>query len=153
MAVFYDKKTAQLRLENYCAYQERSQQEVRDKLNKMGILREEVEDIIAYLIAENFLNEERFAIAFAGGKFRIKQWGKLKIKSALKMKNTSDYCIKKALSLIENKEYLQTIQKIINKKRKEIIEKDPFLKNNKIANYLINKGFETELVWEMILAK
>ena len=72
-----DKKTAQLKLANFCAYQERSQQEVREKLVKMGILSDDLEDIIAFLISENFLNEERFAIAFAGGKFRIKHWGKL----------------------------------------------------------------------------
>ena len=72
-----DKKTAQLKLANFCAYQERSQQEVREKLVKMGISSDDLEDIIVFLISENFLNEERFAIAYAGGKFRVKHWGKL----------------------------------------------------------------------------
>lgn len=76
--IILDKKTAQLKLANFCAYQERSQQEVREKLLKMGISADDTEDVIAFLIAENFLNEERFAIAYAGGKFRVKHWGNSK---------------------------------------------------------------------------
>ena len=73
-----DKKTAHAKLEHYCAYQERSQQEVRDKLYNYGLHSAEVEDVICELIGANFLNEERFANAYALGKFRIKQWGEIK---------------------------------------------------------------------------
>ena len=84
----------------YCTYQERSQQEVRDKLYEWGLHRNEVELGIATLVSENYLNEQRFAIAYAGGKFRMKGWGRIKIKLALKQKKVSDYCIRKALDEI-----------------------------------------------------
>jgi regulatory protein len=150
MAKIYDKKSAKVKIEQYCAYQERSQQEVRDKLYEMGLHQKEVEELISELITSNFLNEERFAIAYAGGKFRMKQWGKIKIKQHLKLKKVSDYCIKKALSLISEPDYDKTIQVIIDKKSNEIKEKDPYILNHKIARHLASKGFEAELIWEKL---
>jgi regulatory protein len=147
-----DKKTAQLKLANFCAYQERSQQEVREKLVKMGILSDDLEDIIVFLISENFLNEERFAIAYAGGKFRVKHWGKLKIKNALRLKGTSEPCIRKALQLIDHETYTQVLKKEIKRKAKEIPERNVIKKTNKLAAYLIGKGFESELVWDLLRA-
>lgn len=147
-----DKKTAQLKLANFCAYQERSQQEVREKLVKMGILSDDLEDIIVFLISENFLNEERFAIAYAGGKFRVKHWGKLKIKNALRLKGTSEPCIRKALQLIDHETYTQVLKKEIKRKAKEISESNVIKKTNKLAAYLIGKGFESELVWDLLRA-
>lgn len=147
-----DKKTAQLKLANFCAYQERSQQEVREKLVKMGISSDDLEDIIVFLISENFLNEERFAIAYAGGKFRVKHWGKLKIKNALRLKGTSEPCIRKALQLIDQETYTQVLKKEIKRKAKEISESNVIKKTNKLAAYLIGKGFESELVWDLLRA-
>ena len=147
-----DKKTAQLKLANFCAYQERSQQEVREKLVKMGIASDDLEDIIVFLISENFLNEERFAIAYAGGKFRVKHWGKLKIKNALRLKGTSEPCIRKALQLIDQETYTQVLKKEIKRKSKEISESNVIKKTNKLAAYLIGKGFESELVWDLLRA-
>jgi regulatory protein len=147
-----DKKTAQLKLANFCAYQERSQQEVREKLVKMGIASDDLEDIIVFLISENFLNEERFAIAYAGGKFRVKHWGKLKIKNALSLKGTSEPCIRKALQLIDQETYTQVLKKEIKRKAKEISESNVIKKTNKLAAYLIGKGFESELVWDLLRA-
>lgn len=147
-----DKKTAQLKLANFCAYQERSQQEVREKLVKMGIASDDLEDIIVFLISENFLNEERFAIAYAGGKFRVKHWGKLKIKNALRLKGTSEPCIRKALQLIDHETYTQVLKKEIKRKAKEISESNVIKKTNKLAAYLIGKGFESELVWDLLRA-
>ncbi len=147
-----DKKTAQLKLANFCAYQERSQQEVREKLVKMGIASDDLEDIIVFLISENFLNEERFAIAYAGGKFRVKHWGKLKIKNALRLKGTSEPCIRKALQLIDQDTYTQVLKKEIKRKAKEISESNVIKKTNKLAAYLIGKGFESELVWDLLRA-
>src|ERR1700740_2175906 len=95
-----DKKVAMAKAEHYCAYQERSQQEVRDKLYEWGLWPEAVEHIISQLICDNFLNEERFAKAYALGKFRQKGWGKIKIKQGLKLKKVPEVLIKKALLTI-----------------------------------------------------
>jgi len=134
----------------YCAYQERSQQEVRDKLYSWGLHRRDVEQTIALLITENYLSEERFAIAYAGGKFRMKEWGRIKIKQALKLKKVSDYCIRKALGEIDSRAYSKTLAKLIEKKGKEVKEKNPLKKNYKVAQYAISRGFEPELVWEIL---
>ena len=134
----------------YCAYQERSQQEVRDKLDEWGLHRTDVEQGIAQLVSENYLNEQRFAIAYAGGKFRMKGWGKIKIKLALKQKKVSDYCIRKALEEISIKDYRNTLSKIILSKAKEVKEKNPLKKNYKVAQYAISRGFEPEMVWEVL---
>src|SRR5437016_5381296 len=94
----------------FCAYQERSQQEVRDKLYELGLHKKDVEPIISQLVIEGFINEERFAIAYAGGKFRIKQWGRIKIRLALQQKSVSEYCINKALKEINNRDYQKTLE-------------------------------------------
>src|SRR4051812_48736893 len=93
---------------HYCAYQERCHSEVRDKLYSFKLYKNEVEQLLTQLIEEDYLNEERFAIAYAGGHFRIKNWGKEKIKYALKQKRVSDYCIRKALASISNTDYNKT---------------------------------------------
>lgn len=134
----------------YCSYQERSQQELRDKLYAWGLHKKEVEQAISQMIEEGFMNEERFAIAFAGGKFRMKNWGRIKIKLALKQKKVSDYCIRKALNQIDEKDYLKTLLKIISSYSKKVSEKNPLKKNYKVAQHVIGKGFEPELVWEML---
>jgi regulatory protein len=134
----------------YCAFQERSQQEVRDKLYDLGLHQREVEQGIAQLIAEGFINEQRFAITFAGGKFRIKQWGKVKIRLALKAKKISDYCIRQALEEIPDKDYLKALEQIILKKSKAVTEKHPLKKKSLVANYAISRGFEPDLVWEAV---
>lgn len=146
----HDRKSAKVKIEQYCVYQERSQQEVRDKLYDLGLLQQEVEEIISELINDNFLNEERFAITFARGKFKLKHWGKIKIKQELKKKRVSEYCIKKALSLLDENDYEKSIIKLLEKKTKEIKETDPYKRNNKLARFLISKGFEPDLVWNSI---
>lgn len=134
----------------YCAYQERSQQELRDKLYELGLYKKDVEQTIALMVEEGFLNEERFAIAYAGGKFRIKEWGKVKIKLALKQKKVSDYCIKKALAQINDKDYEAVLKKIVLSQSKKITEKNPLKRNYKLAQYIIGRGFEPELVWQAL---
>ncbi|HNR19003.1 MAG TPA: regulatory protein RecX [Bacteroidia bacterium] len=134
----------------YCTYQERSQQELRDKLYELGLYKKDVEQVIAAMVEEGYLNEERFAIAYAGGKFRVKQWGKVKIKLALKQKRVSDYCVKKALAQIPDKDYEDALQKVIAAQSKKITEKNILKKNYKIAQYVIGKGFEPDLVWDVI---
>ena len=135
------------KLRKYCAYQERCQQEVRDKLYDEGLHKNDVEACIAQLIGENFVNEERFAIAYAGGKFRIKQWGKVKIRLALKAKKVSDYCINKAIKEISDKDYIKALHKNIDDYSKKVKEKDERKRKYKIAQHVISKGYEPDLVW------
>ena len=146
----YSAEIAWQKICKWCAFQERSQQEVRDKLYDYGLHSGELEPMISRLVTENFLNEERFAIAYAGGKFRQLGWGKVKIKGALKQKKVSDYCIRKALATISDKDYFAQLEKVIAKRNKEVKEKLPLKRNYKLAQYAISRGFEPELVWEII---
>ena len=139
------------KIKHYCAYQERSHAEVKEKLYGYGLYKNEVEPILSTLIEENYLNEERFAIAFAGGHFRTKQWGRVKIKYQLKLKQVSEYCIKKALKTIDEDDYQQTLEKLFNEKLKTLkSEKNIFIKKRKLQDYLLQKGFENELVRELL---
>lgn len=141
------------KLKHYCAYQERSHAEVKEKLYGYGLYKKEVEPIISTLIEENYLNEERFAIAFAGGHFRTKQWGRVKIKYHLKQKQISEYCIKKALKAIDEGDYRKTLEKLFGEKLKTLkSEKNIFIKKRKLQDYLLQRGFETELVRELLAA-
>jgi regulatory protein len=134
----------------FCAYQERNHKEVKEKLYSYGLYKDQVEELISKLIQENFLNEERYAIAYAGGKFRAKDWGKNKIKYGLKQHQVSDYCIKKALKTIDDEEYFQKLQKLYLLKEKTLkSEKNIFIKKRKIQQYLMQKGFESSLINEL----
>lgn len=143
-------KEAKLKATNFCTYQERTQQEVRDKLYSLGLHRDEVEWTIAELITENFVNEERFAKTFAGGKFRLKKWGKLKIRMALKQKKITDYCIDKGLAEIDEREYRRMATQLAKKKISVLMDTDPYILKNKTARYLVGKGYEAPLVWDII---
>jgi regulatory protein len=133
-----------------CAYQERCQQEMRDKLYEWGLHSDAVENIIVNLITDNFLNEERFAKTYAGGKFRIKKWGRVKIKIELKKRRISEYCIKKAMAEINDKDYIQTLKQVIAKKSKEIKGGKLLVRNYKIAQYAASRGFEQDLIWDIL---
>ena len=147
---FLTPEAALKKAESYCAYQERSQQEVRDKIYSWGLHRNDVENIISNLISNGYLKEERFASAFAGGKFRIKKWGRNKIREALKGKQVSEPLINKALSSIDEREYIKVLREIISSRSEKVEEKNPLKKKYKIALYAISRGFESELVWSMI---
>jgi regulatory protein len=134
----------------YCAYQERSQQEVRNRLFGMGLYSKEVEQAIALLVSEGFINECRFAVQFAKGKFRIKNWGLIKIELGLRAKNVSANCIKIALKEIDREEYLKVLKKLVSSRLAFEKEKHPFRKNQKVARYVIGRGFEPGLVWDML---
>lgn len=149
----YTQKQALIKAESYCAYQERCQQEVRDKLYSWGLHEIQVENVIAELIASNFINEERFAKAYAGGKFRIKKWGRVKISIELKRRKISTYCIKKGLAEIEEEEYIKTLQKVAEVKIKAMKERDSKKKKYKVMNYLLSRGFENDLVVEVVGTK
>ena len=109
-----------------------------------------LEEIIADLITENFLNEERFARSFARGKFRMKSWGKTRIRLELKRRRVSDYCIRKAMEEIEEEDYLPALQQLLERKKNLIREKDIYKFRQKLAQYALRRGFEAELVWKMV---
>ncbi|MEP7163083.1 MAG: RecX family transcriptional regulator [Ferruginibacter sp.] len=139
------------KIKHYCSYQERSHQEVKDKLYSFGLYKVETESLLSQLIEENYLNEERYAIAFAGGKFRTRQWGRIKIKYELKQRRVSEYCIKKALAAIEEADYEKTLQKLFEEKLRTLrAEKNTIIKKQKLRSYLIQKGFEQELITGLI---
>jgi regulatory protein len=146
------KEQALQKLRHYCAYQERSHDEVKQKLYGLGLYRQDVEESISKLIEENYLNEERFAIAFAGGRFRTKQWGRVKIEYELKQKKVSSYCIKKALNEIDGDAYLKTLQQLARKKWNSL--KAPgnteYVKSSKTTTWLLQRGFERALISQVI---
>jgi len=144
------KEIALGKLQRYCAYQDRCHQEVRSKLIELQIYGDDLEEIISELIQENFLNEERFARSFARGKFRIKKWGKIKIRQELKKRKLSDYCLKKAMEEIEADDYLKELKILLQKKLSTLKETDPFKRKQKLAAYALRKGFEPPLVWQLV---
>jgi regulatory protein len=135
---------------HYCAYQERSHQEVRNKLSDLEISTPEIEEVISHLITEGYLNEERFAKAFAGGKFRLKNWGRIKIVNALEAKGLTKNCIRIGLREIDEADYRRTIELLILKKLDQTDEENIYVKREKLATHVIQKGFEPELVWEIV---
>jgi regulatory protein len=141
---------ALLKAQSFCAFQERSQQEMRDKLYGWGLHQKDVEEILALLVSDGFLKEERFAVAYAGGKFRVKKWGRVKIRQGLKAKSVSDPLIKKALGEISEIDYRKALHDIIQRRSKESKEKNPLKRKYKIASYAIGRGYEPELVWEAL---
>jgi regulatory protein len=140
------KEQALQKLKHYCGYQERSHSEVREKLFNLGVWKKDHDEIIATLIEENYLNEERFATAFAGGKFRMKHWGRVKIKYELRQKQVSDYSIKKALKQISEDDYRTTLNKLVQNKYASLKDEQYLIRKKKTIDYLIQKGYELELV-------
>lgn len=148
---------ARKKIEWYCAYQERCHSEVRERLFSYGLYTKEVDEIVAHLIINNFLNEERFAEAYASGKFRMKHWGRNKIKAGLKQKKISDYCIRKGMAAIDGDEYLEVLKKEAEKKNKSIKdtaakskENKLFQRKYKLTAYLVGRGFEGDLVKDVV---
>jgi regulatory protein len=145
-----DEKVAMAKAEHYCAYQERSQQEVRNKLYEWGLWTSAIENIISKLIEENYLNEERFAKAYTRGKFNQNGWGKIKIKMGLQLKKVSPPLIKKALMTIDLDDYMSTLSRVIEKKAKTVTEKNERKRHYKLQQYALSRGFEPELAAEVL---
>lgn len=139
------------KIKHFCGYQERNHREVKEKLFSFGLYKDQVEGLISILIQEDYLNEERYAMAFARGKFRMKGWGKIKIKYELKQQQISDYCIKKALNSIDEEEYIKTFTKVFDDKMKSLkSEKNSFIKKKKLQTFLLQRGFEAFLISKKI---
>jgi regulatory protein len=143
-------KEAIIKLEKYCAYQERCQSEVMTKLKTMGLSSNEAAEICLHLVQNNFLNEERFAFAYAGGKFRQKQWGLKKIEMGLKAKKISPYCIEKALQSIDPMLYKNTLFKSAEKYWNKVKFKTDYERQAKTIQYLRCRGFDYEQSHEIV---
>jgi regulatory protein len=143
-------KEALRKAQNYCAYQERCHKEMREKLITWGVYKIEREGIIVQLIEDNFINEERFAKAYAGGKFRVKKWGRNKIRRELKTRDISEYCIAKGMSEISDPDYLDTLTLLLQKKNRMLKDTNQFTRRAKLAQYVIGKGYESTIVWDLI---
>jgi regulatory protein len=144
------KEQALQKLRHYCRYQERCHSEVKDKLWRSGIKKADHDEIIASLIEDDYLNEERFAIQFAGGKYRMKQWGRVKIKSELKQKQVSEYCIRKSLQQIDEADYLKTLTKLAEKRYAVLKTEQWLIRKKKTIDFLLLKGFEHSLVNKVV---
>jgi regulatory protein len=147
---YLTKEQAIQKLKQYCGYQERSHHEVQQKLWELGVKRSEHDEIIATLIEEDYLNEERFAKAFAGGKFRMKDWGRKKILHALMEKKVSEYNIKKAMKEIDEEQYQKTLVTLTEKKYALLKSEQYLVRKKKTIDYLLQKGYEQDLVFRAV---
>jgi regulatory protein len=139
---------ATLKLEYYCSYQERCHQEVVDKLYQLGMKSDEIDGIVVHLLQHNFLNEERFARSFARGKHRIKSWGKIRIVNELKQRHISAPNIKAALTEITEEAYQDTFHQLAERYWNSLTERNGQKKNKKFCDYLLRRGWESQLVYE-----
>ena len=146
----YTVQEIQQKIAQYCVYQDRCHKEVEEKIKSYDLIPEAREMILLNLMKDNFLNEERFAKSFARGKFRIKHWGKNRIVNELKMRDISPYNIKTALKEIDDKEYINTIYKITENRNNAISETNHYKRKKKLIDFLLRKGFETDLIFKTI---
>jgi regulatory protein len=145
------KEQALQKARHFCAYQERCHSEVKEKLYSFGLWKKDTEEAISLLIEENYLNEERFAIQFAGGRFRMKHWGRVKIRYELKQRQVSDYCIKKAMAALDEADYLAALAKLAAQKWESLQdETNGFVRRHKVQDYLLHKGYESDLIQQAV---
>lgn len=146
----HDIKIIVEQLKCYCAIQDKCEWDVIQKMKKWNLDGKKQNKILKILNQEKYINEERYSRSFCRGKFRIKKWGKIKIANELRKKDVDALSISKGLEEIDDYEYEQELNKQYHKKKNAINEKNTFIKNKKIASYLINKGYEYNFVWEKI---
>ncbi|MFT4062718.1 MAG: regulatory protein RecX [Edaphocola sp.] len=138
-------------IRHYCAYQERSHSEVRGKLLSLGVFGLDLEQIMGSLVADDFLNEERFARSYARGKFNVKHWGRRKIIQELKSKQVSEYCIRQGMKEIDETRYHDTLARLATKKWAMLqAERNHWVRQQKLQRYLMQKGFETDLIQDIV---
>jgi len=143
-------KEAIQKIEHFCSYQERCHEDIAIKLRSMKMSPDEIDTILVHLITENFLNEERFACSFARGKHRIKHWGKIRITNELRYKKITQTLIHKALQEITPEEYLNTFHNLAERQWDSIQETNTLKKQKKWCDYLLRKGFESNLVYDKL---
>lgn len=144
------REVALQKLQKYCAYQDRCHAEVRNKLFELKVYGDLQEEIIAALVSEGFLNEERFAANFARGKLRMNHWGRVKIKMALKQKQVSEYSIQKAMKALDDGEYREVLELRLQKLKAQYGDDSSFAVRQKIVQSLLRNGFEMELIREVL---
>jgi regulatory protein len=135
---------------SFCAYQERTPREVRQRLADWEVPDEMAEEVIAELMAQQYLSEARFARTFAGGKFRVKRWGKQKIKFELQRKGISGQQLDEALGQIPSEDYTASLRHLLEKKLFELRQQPPLAQQQKAARYALSKGYESELVFSVL---
>ncbi|MEX0288348.1 MAG: regulatory protein RecX [Flavobacteriaceae bacterium] len=146
----YTVSEAIAKMEYYCSYRERCHKEVQTKLREMRMIPDAIDQIITHLIREDYLNEERFARAFARGKHHIKNWGRNRIVSELKSRNISKFNIANALEEVDEKNYIQNFNILAEKRLAQIKETDPQKRRRKLADYLLYRGWESNLVYDKV---
>lgn len=146
----FSYKEALEKAQRYCAFQERSYRQIRTKAFEWGLSSDEAEELIVDLITSNFLNEERFARAYVRGKFNQKKWGRLKITQGLSKEGVSNQSTEMALTEIDESDYLNSLRTLAVRKSSDYVGEDNFTLKGKLARYLANKGYESELIWETI---
>ncbi len=147
----YNIEIAIERLKNYCSLEDKCQWDVKQKMKEWGLPKISQDQIMELLINQKYIDEERYSKSFCRGKFKIKKWGKIKITNELQKKNISELYIAKGLEEINDAEYHKELDKQYQKKKDAINEKNHFIKNKKIATFLITKGYESNLVWNKII--
>ncbi len=143
------QKQILIKAASFCAYQERSLKEARQRLREWELTEDEIEPIITELTIQNYLNEERFARAFAGGKFRVKKWSRLKIKQELKLRGVSNDLIQKGLSEIDGDDYEETLRDLLEKKARSL-RGEPLDVKQKLVRFALSRGFESDIVWDLL---
>jgi len=146
----YTPKEALIKAAAYCAYQERTQQEVRSKLYTYGLEPDDVEELIVRLSQEKLIDEERYAQSYVRGKYALKKWGRRKITQGLKSKGISDYCIKQGMKEIDPEVYGENLLSLLEKKNTAEKEKNPFIRHQKLTYFLVSKGYENDLVQDAL---
>jgi regulatory protein len=146
----YDVNRCNFLIRNYCAKMDRCQKQVMDKLLVYGLSKTVAEDILIELIQDNYVNEQRFAESYCSGKFVIKKWGRKKISFELLKLKVSKQCIQQGLEVIDDDRYIATLHDLMLKKYQLARDKNQYVRKKKVANYVIRKGYESELVWDYI---
>ena len=142
----YTVKQAVEKLAKYCAYQERSQWEVRNKMNDFQLSDDQKEEVIVELIQHDFLNEQRFAESFARGKFVIKKWGRIKISNELKKHKVSQRCLQLAFKEIDAVKYEATLIEILEKRLNKVKRPLSYKEKSKATNYALSRGYELDII-------
>ena len=146
----YDVKIVKERIRHYCAVMDRGQYQVITKLKSYGVSDALADEILIELIQNKYLDEERFARSFCSGKFKIKRWGRKKIAFELSKLKVPKSCVLLAMSEIDDADYKDVIRHLANKKMALLKDKNTFIRKKKVVDYLIRKGYESELVWSYV---
>ena len=138
------------KLENFCAYRERCEAEIKQKMYTLKVSVSEYEMCLHHLKENNFYNDERFANSFAYGKNAIKKWGRKKIAMELQSKNIDTDKINQSLLQIDEGMYLLKLEDILTKKSRSVKETDLYKKKQKLIQFAMQKGYEYEIINEAL---